>query len=222
MATTTLAEFLGFAIPGVVGAIAYANGASPWLMYVALVAAGAGEGAVLGLGQSYVLSGELTGFDRRAWIVATALAAAFAWSIGLLPSMVGDAIRNVPVAVVVAISLPLGAALLTSIGVAQWFVMRRYVSGASLWIAVNGVAWLVGLGVSITMMSALITETTPVLAVVVATLLAGALMALSVAVVTGWCVVRIVVARPPKPSTRTDRLSRCKPSRSDSTIPSSG
>jgi hypothetical protein len=41
----------------------------------------------------------------------------------------------------------LGAALLASIGTAQWLILRRHVTGALRWVGTTALAWLVGLGV---------------------------------------------------------------------------
>jgi hypothetical protein len=118
----------------------YALDAAAVLQYVALVAAGAVEGAVLALGQAFVLRRELPRFDSRAWTAATAAAAALAWSIGLLPSTVGDRIDDVPLAAAVPAGVVL-VTLLLPLGVAQWWVLRRYVERAPVWIWANVLAW---------------------------------------------------------------------------------
>jgi hypothetical protein len=139
-----------------------------------------------------VLRRELAGFDRRAWVVATALAAAFAWSLGLLPSSLGDRLGETSLVVLILAGLVLGAALLLSLGVAQWWVLRRYVQPAALWIPANVVAWLVGLGLSVTLMSVLLTEETTTLAVIAIGLGAGLLMGITVAAITGRFLVRVL------------------------------
>lgn len=189
---TTLGELAGFSVPATIGAVAYALDAPSAVLFLSLVVAGAGEGALLALAQAHVLRGEIACFDRRAWVVATALAASFAWSLGLLPSSLGDRLDETSLIVVIPVSLVLGAALLLSLGVAQWWVLRRYVKPAALWIPANVIAWLVGLGLSVTLMSVLLTEETTTPAAIAIGLGAGLLMGITVAAVTGRFLVRIL------------------------------
>ena len=56
-AWVTLGEFLGFCLPAVTAALLWDR--SPWLMVPGVLAAGAGEGAVLGWSQTRVLRHEI-------------------------------------------------------------------------------------------------------------------------------------------------------------------
>ena len=189
---TTLGELAGFSVPVTVGAVAYAFDARPAVLFAALVLAGVGEGSLLALAQAHVLRRELTGFDRRAWVAATALAAGFAWSLGLLPSSLHHRLDGVPLAVLIPSGLLLGAGLLLSLGVAQWWVLRRFLSRAGIWIPANVVAWLAGLGLSVTLMTILLTEQTTTPVAVVIGVGSGLLMGVTVAAVTGWFLVRML------------------------------
>ncbi|HLF67746.1 MAG TPA: hypothetical protein VI503_00270 [Gaiellaceae bacterium] len=51
LVAVTLGELVGFAIPSIAGGIAWTLDAPAGAQYLVLVAAGAGEGAVLGLAQ---------------------------------------------------------------------------------------------------------------------------------------------------------------------------
>jgi hypothetical protein len=189
---TTLGELAGFSVPATVGAVAYASDAPSALLFLALVVAGAGEGALLAFAQAHVLRRELAGFDRRAWMITTALAAALAWSLGLLPSSLGERLDKISLVVLIPAGLVLGGTLLLSLGVAQWWVLRRYVQPAALWIPANVIAWLVGLGFSVTLMSVLLTEETTTPAAIAIGLGAGFLMGITVAAITGRFLVRIL------------------------------
>jgi hypothetical protein len=90
--TVTPAEFVGFSVPAIVGAVT-AKAAST-ISVPALLAAGAVEGGMLGLGQITVLRQALPGVRRRPWIVVTAVAAMLAYGIGLLPSTLAGSIRS--------------------------------------------------------------------------------------------------------------------------------
>ena len=190
-----MGELVGFTVPATIGAIAYALDAHPAMLVGSLVVAGAAEGALLGFAQAQVLRRELAGFERHAWVVATALAAAFAWRLGLLPSSLGERLDDVAPAVLIPVGLLLGMMLLLSIGVAQWWVLRRFVERSAGWIAANAFAWLAGLGLSVTLMSVFLTEETSPAGAIGIGVFAGLVMGLTVAAITGWALVRIL-ARP--------------------------
>jgi len=190
-----LGELAGFAVPTVVGGVAWALEPSPGVLYAVLVCAGACEGAVLAGAQWIVLRNPLPRLPARAWILATAAAAALAWSLGMLPSTLGDRLEDVPLALLVPVSVAGGAVLLLSIGVAQSLVLRRHVVRAWRWVGANVLAWCLGLVVSVSFMSILLTEDTTLGAAVGIGVTAGLLMGLTVALVTGWFLVRILDPR---------------------------
>jgi hypothetical protein len=109
----TIAEFVGFSVPAVVGALTISAPAPAAV--VSLVAAGAVEGMVLGSGQTAVLRRALPGLPRRRWVLATGAAAATAYVIGLAPSTYGAELSKLPAAVLALVATLLGAALLGSI-----------------------------------------------------------------------------------------------------------
>ena len=78
---------------------------------------------------------------RRWWIVATSVGAAVAWSIGMLPSTF-DLRWTAETAVVAGVG---GLMLLTSLPLAQYFVLRGHVRRAARWIPINIAAWLLGI-----------------------------------------------------------------------------
>jgi predicted anti-sigma-YlaC factor YlaD len=56
------------------------------------------------------------------------------------PPEISDAVKY-------ALAAVMGAALGIILGAPQWRVLRRYTSGASLWVCANAVAWTVGMPV---------------------------------------------------------------------------
>src|SRR6266540_3222752 len=139
----TAGETVGFAIPALAGAL---TATAPAAVSVpGLLLAGACEGAILGTAQAHVLHHVLPSVPRRAWIGATSAGAVIAWFLGLLPSALADAVSGWPVPVLVAAGVVLGTALLLTIGVAQWTVLRHRVDHAWRWIAITAVGWLAGL-----------------------------------------------------------------------------
>lgn len=193
VAYVTAAEGLGFLAPTTAFALSAVLDAGPGATYVALVLAGAVEGALLGFGQSRALAGELTRRQRMRWVLLTSLAAAAAWTIGMVPSTlatVGAAIDLADPRVLTGMVLA-GAVLLATIPLAQWPVLREVAGRAWRWIPLNMAAWLAGL-VFTFLPSPFIDAATPtaVLAVVYAG--AGIAMALTVATLTGLGLLRLL------------------------------
>jgi Ca2+-transporting ATPase len=163
---------------------------------LALVGAGAGEGAVLGFAQSRVLRRALAGFRSAAWTVRTALAAAFAWLLGTAPSALERTWESWPVGWTVATAVVLGLMLLLCIGVAQWTVLRRVVPRAARWIGWTALGWLAGLTVFMAIATPLWQPGQPPWLSALIGVLAGASMALVMAAVTGTGLVRLLSMGP--------------------------
>jgi hypothetical protein len=185
LVSVTLAEAAGFAIPAIVGGILGLLAAPAGVVYPAMVLAGACEGALLGFGQSI---GFGSAVPRSAWMLATAAGAAAAWSMGMLPSSLGGIDFGSPWVIVLAAVL--GCVLLLSIPTLQWLVLRRKGLRTAFWIPVNAGAWAAGILWTLAP-SPFIDETTPVPALFGVYLLAGLLMAATVAALTGFAARRI-------------------------------
>jgi hypothetical protein len=188
--TVTAAEFAGFAVPASVGAITAER--SPWVTVPALLAAGAVEGSLLGLGQAIVLRRVRPGLPAGRWVAATAVAAVLAYAIGLAPSTLAGAVGGWPVWVLVAAGTVLGVALLATIGTAQWFVLRHHVARAGRWVVATGVAWLVGLAVFLGFTMPLWQPGQPLALTVAIGLAGGLLMAATSSAVTGLALLRLL------------------------------
>jgi Ca2+-transporting ATPase len=186
-----LGETLGFLAPVLAFVIGVDDGDGT-TRFLALVTAGAVEGAVLGAAQGVVLRRVLPGFQQVAWTVRTALAAALAWAVGLLPSALAGSRQAWPTIAVLALAVPAGLVLLTSIGIAQWTVLRRSVPAAARWIGWTALAWLAGLTVFMVVATPLWQPDQPTWLTAAIGALAGALMALTMASVTGWGLTRLL------------------------------
>ncbi len=208
---TAVGELAGFAVPTVVGLTAFRlldkpeGGAAGMVMYALLVAAGMGEGAVLGMAQWLVLRRWVTRVGRRAWVLATSLAAGVAWALGLLPSTVGGLGDLHPI-VLVAGAIVLAVTLLGSIGVAQWLVLRRHLPRAGWWAPANALAWLLGLPVTF-IGPALVPDGSPPAVWATVFIVSGVLMGTIVGAVTGIALVRLVLRddRSPEPGEQSVR-----------------
>jgi hypothetical protein len=184
---TVLGESLGFLIPVTAFALAAALSLEGWPAWAWLVAFGAGEGALLALGQVLGLRGSRAAVRPATWILATAIAASIAWGIGMLPSTLIDAGVAIDPAspVTWAIAAPAALALLATIPLAQAPLLARAgVPHSWWWVPINMGAWLVGI-VFTFLPSPWVDESTPAAVMFALFAAAGVLMATTVAVLTG-------------------------------------
>jgi hypothetical protein len=183
----TLGEAVGFSVPAAVGVAVTGASWGPLATLVAIVLAGSVEGAMLGAAQADCLYRWRVLPVRRWWIVATSVGAAVAWSIGMLPSTFN--LRwTAATAVVVGIG---GLVLLTSLPLAQYFVLRDHVKRAAQWIPINIAAWLLGIAWTLAP-SPVVDQSTPAGALILIYGIAGLCMAATVAVVTGVGMIRLL------------------------------
>ena len=182
----TLGEAVGFTVPAAVG-VAVTGSWGPLATLVAIVLAGSVEGAMLGAAQADCLYRWQVLPVRRWWIAATSVGAAVAWSLGMLPSTFN--LRwTAATAVVAGVG---GLMLLTSLPLAQYFVLRDHVRRAALWIPINIAAWLLGIAWTLAP-SPVVDESTPAGALILIYGIAGFCMAATVAVVTGVGIIRLL------------------------------
>lgn len=181
---TTAGEFAGFLAPALVGAVT----SSPQL----LVVAGMVEGAVLGAAQAVVLRRVDSTLSSRNWIGATALAAAFAWTVAMLAVHNGDRLNTLPLAAVLPIAAVAGIGVLLSLGTAQWFVLRTHFPHAHLWVWANAVAWGAGLLVFTAVTTPLWQPGQPPELIALIGALGGLLMAATMAAITGTALTRLM------------------------------
>lgn len=188
--SVTLGELFGFAAPALAGALV--RDTAPATAALALLAAGALEGTVLGWFQARVLHTVIPGLRRADWILATALGALLAWTIGVIPVVAGEGLGSWPPAVVVPAATIGGVVILLSIGGAQWLVLRRHIHHAGQWIRANAAAWLVALLVFTAVTTPLWQPGQSTALVALIGLFGGLLMALTMAAVSGAFLVRIL------------------------------
>jgi hypothetical protein len=180
----TLAEFLGFGVPALVGA--GSTGWPPGWGVLALAGAGAVEGAVLGFAQAVVLRRVLgPRLDRRRFVAATAAGAALAYLVVLVPINLADRLGDLPLLVLVVLGIVVGTVVLASIGTAQWLVLRAALPHSASWIATTAAAWAVGLLAFTAVTTPLWQPGQPLALVVAIGVLGGLVMAAAVAAITG-------------------------------------
>ncbi|MDQ4492016.1 hypothetical protein RBS60_17585 [Sinomonas sp. ASV486] len=187
-----LGEFVGFLIPMGAESLVIAADLPDLPGAGLLVVAGLGEGAVLGTAMAWRFSRRIPSLNRRRFIVFTAVAAAIAWAVGMLPVVTAAVWIDWSMPLTVAVGLVLGLVLLASIGVGQWLELRRHVPHAWIWVLATAAAWCVGLGAFFMIAPPLWNEGQPLILVLVIGALGAAAMAVAMAAVTGWAAVRLV------------------------------
>lgn len=181
-----LGEFAGFLVPMSAEALIVASGLGDLPGAGLLVVAGAGEGAILGAVQGWRLSRALPDLARGRFTGLTAAAAALAWALGMLPVVTVGLWIEWPVALTAVLGLVVGLALLASIGVGQWFELRRHLAGGWIWVLATAAAWCAGLAAFFSIAPPLWTEGQSLPLVLAIGALGAAAMALSMAAITGW------------------------------------
>lgn len=185
----TLGETVGFLVPALAGIVASLLGLSVVATHVLVSLAGSGEGALLGVAQATALVRSSVRVPVRHWTAVTAVAASFAWAIGMVPVSTGGILPSTAGGVVATVVG--GLALLVSIPLAQWFVLRRVAPRAWRWIPVNVGAWTVGISATL-LPSPLVDESTGTSRLLLLYGSAGLVMAFVVAVLTGLGLRRIL------------------------------
>jgi len=185
----SLGESLGFLAP----ALAQFLAATFWpgTGFVLLVLAGLVEGAVLAWFQAHVLRDWFPRISRGRWILLTALGAAFAWAVGMLPSTFEEW-QDWPPAAWIASGGFAAVLLLASIGTAQCFELRHHVNRAWRWIAGSAAAWAAGLAVFMVVAPPLWEPGQPTWLIALIGAGAAVLMAATMALVTGLVLVRLM------------------------------
>ena len=189
VAWVSAGESLGFLAPAAAQSVSAAFW--PAAGVPLLVLAGLAEGAVLGWFQGRVLESRLPAVSVRHWVLLTAAAAAVAWTVGLL-SFSSESWQGWPAAAQIVTGTGAAMVLLVSIGLAQWFELRRHVPRAWRWIAGSAAAWAVGLGVFISVATPLWQPGQDLWLTAAIGIGAAVLMAVAMAAVTGLVLVRLL------------------------------
>jgi hypothetical protein len=135
---------------GLVLSLGEASGLAVLALAAGMVLAGTLiEGVSVGTAQWLVLRRPLPALGWRAWTLATAAGAFVAWTLGMVPSTAlslgaesgGPPAAGPSPAVVYALAALMGLVLGPVLGVPQWFVLRRHLRRAFVWVPANALAW---------------------------------------------------------------------------------
>ncbi|HXL35698.1 MAG TPA: hypothetical protein VN954_00695 [Ktedonobacteraceae bacterium] len=111
------------------------------------------EGTVVGTAQWLVLHRPIKDIRWCVWVLATAIGAFVAWTLGMIPSTFmfagadsgGTASTQMSDLVIYTLAAVMGFVLGPILGVPQWLVLRRYLPKAGWWVLANALAWMVGM-----------------------------------------------------------------------------
>ena len=111
------------------------------------------EGITVGTAQWLVLHRPINSIRWRVWVLATAIGAFIAWTLGMIPStfMVAGADSGgaAPVQmsnlVIYTLAAGMGFVLGPILGLPQWLVLRHHLPKAGWWVLANALAWMVGM-----------------------------------------------------------------------------
>ncbi len=117
------------------------------------VLCGAIEATVVGLAQWWAMHPWFPQIRCSAWWRATLIGALFGYALGYLPSTlmsIDEVSTKAPVTeppqwIILLLAAGLGAVAGAILAFAQWWVLRRKVKRAGLWIPANMLAWAVGM-----------------------------------------------------------------------------
>ena len=111
------------------------------------------EGITVGTAQWLVLRRPLKSIRWRVWVLATAIGAFVAWTLGMIPSTFmfagadsgGAAPAQISDLMIYTLAAVMGFVLGPILGVPQWLVLRHHLPKAGWWVLANALAWMVGM-----------------------------------------------------------------------------
>ena len=111
------------------------------------------EGITVGTAQWLVLRRPMKSIRWRVWVLATAIGAFVAWTLGMIPSTFmfagadsgGAAPAQISDLVIYALAAVMGFVLGLILGVPQWLVLRHHLPRSGWWVLANALAWMVGM-----------------------------------------------------------------------------
>lgn len=167
------------------------------LLIVVMIIAGVIEGLVTGAFQWSVLRIRFIDMKARNWLFFTALGAAVAWLLGMMPSTffapdagVSSGGFEPSGGLVVLLGALMGVVLGALLGVFQWFELKKHTLAASCWILANALGWLAGM-VVIFLGASLPAAGTSLAIIILIGAISGLFAGLLVGAITGLFLVRM-------------------------------
>jgi len=153
---------------------------------------GALEGAIVGYAQWIVLRRTLA-VAKSSWILTTAIAAAVAWLLGLLPSSIVNVSPTTAPSLLVTLFLSMGVGAVSGVilAIGQTWILHRYSRIAGWWLVANAGAWAVGMPI-IFFSAGLPTPQTPIATVILLLLTTVLVAGAAVGAIHGAVLLRIL------------------------------
>lgn len=173
---------------------------------LAIVAGTLLEGILIGYAQGRVLRVAVPSIALQRWIVATAIGAAVAWTLGMIPSTLTSLgtgpSGGAPPAFLEGpgqylLAAVMGAVLGPVLAAPQWIVLRGHLVGAGHWLWANALAWAVGMPLVFFGMGAA-AESTPVWRVVSIVMVTCLGTGLAVGAIHGAVLIRLTASVGPR------------------------
>lgn len=195
---------------GIVLAVSIAVAVNRWLgepgtpgekfhMLLLMLSAGALEGFILGIFQWRILREKFSLMPAWQWIGSTVAVAMLGWLMGMIPVLYfmgqnaqpGVTYEEPALILVIVGALALGMIFGAIFGIVQWLVFQRYAKDSVQWVTGNSLGWGIVM-VLIFLAGALPGESTPYWMTVAGSLAGGAIGALSLGVLTGIYLKKII------------------------------
>jgi hypothetical protein len=149
----SLGELLGIGVAAIIARFLYLGysqidlGRSPALDAFVLIIAGTSEGLIIGYVQWKSLSRIIMSLKPASWIITTTLSSILGWFLILPPAVLiiffFAKLSSNNQYTSILYTLLAGAAFGSVIGIAQFFIIRKFVNNAIVWIFANSISWAV-------------------------------------------------------------------------------
>lgn len=186
MAWVTLGLALGFIVPSATSFVAVVDGRDATGQFIFTVLGGAAQGLILGFAQAFALRKTAAALPMFRWILITALGGLIAWIVGTVPGSFLNIEASSPAAVIVLVAFAFVAVI--AMPLVQFFVLRTTRFGKIgrvwRWVPITAVAWTAGIA-WLLLASTQVQDNEDLIHLVGLYTVAGLLMALTVAFITG-------------------------------------
>lgn len=199
-----IGEFLGIGVAAGVAVLHFRFLGEPQtisqriLVIVVMILAGIIEGLITGSFQWVVLKRRFLNMKAKNWLAFTALGAATAWFLGMIPSVFfapdasASPSTNVDFSMlqIVLLAALIGIVLGALFGFFQWVELKKHASKASRWIPANSLGWAVGLAIIFLGASMPSVDTSLAIVILIGTV-SGLLAGLAVGAITGLFLIKL-------------------------------
>lgn len=199
--TTTVGLFLGAVLTLIISTQSYVLAFKFYksliipLSVIGAIIGGLAGGVILGYYQSLILRKFIQGFNNKSYTIATALAFVLISLTLILFDPINNLVKGNKI-LQVSTEATISVMLVTSIGIAQWFVLKHYLKKAYLWIPANTIALLVGIPSVVALLN-IFPMPNPMFFIAYG-IFAGCLLGAIVGSITGFTLIKLILLEEPK------------------------